>query len=91
MGKYYSLYNDVKLRKGGRKIAKLSEKQFGEKAKKFILDTCKDDSWTTDKMNKTNSTSKIISSLPRAIRTIYYNDKKGETIIKKDFKGIQPD
>jgi len=26
MGKYYSLYNDVKLRKGGRKIAKLSEK-----------------------------------------------------------------
>jgi len=42
-------------------------------------------------MNKTNSTSKIISSLPRAIRTIYYNDKKGETIIKKDFKGIQPD
>lgn len=91
MGKYYSLYNDAKLRKGGRKIAKLSEKQFGEKAKKFILDTCKDDSWTTDKMNKTDSTSKIISSLPRAIRTIYYNDKKGETTIKKDFKGIQPD
>lgn len=91
MGKYYSLYNDVKLRKGGRKIAKLSEKQFGEKAKKFILDICKDDSWTTDKMNKTDSISKIISSLPRAIRTIYYNDKKGETTIKKDFKGIQPD
>lgn len=91
MGKYYSLYNNAKLRKGGRKIAKLSEKQFGEKAKKFILDTCKADSWTIDKMNKTDSASKIISSLPRAIRTIYYNDKKGDTIIKKDFKGIQPD
>lgn len=91
MGKYYSLYNDVKLRKGGRKIAKLSEKQFGEKAKKFILDTCKDDNWTVDKMNKTDATSKIISSLPHAIRTIYYNDKKAETTIKKDFKDIQPD
>ena len=91
MGKYYSLYNNVKLRNGGRKIAKLSEKQFAEKAKKFILDTCKDDSWTIDKISNTNATNKIISSLPRAIRTIYYNDKKGDTIIKKDFKGIEPD
>lgn len=91
MGKYYSLYNNAKLRKGGRKIAKLSEKQFGEKAKKFILDTCKDDSWTVDKISNTNATNKIISSLPHAIRTIYYNDKKGDTIIKKDFKGIEPD
>lgn len=37
MSKYYSLYNNIKLRKGGRKIAKLSETQFVEKAKAFIL------------------------------------------------------
>ena len=36
MSKYYSLYNNRKLRKGDRKITKLSETKFVEKAKEFI-------------------------------------------------------
>ena len=53
MSKYYSLYNDAKLRQGGRTIAKMSEKQFAEKAKKFILDACKDDYWIKEKLKNT--------------------------------------
>ena len=65
MSKYYSLYNNIKLRKGGRKIAKLSETQFVEKAKAFILNVCKDDTYTVDKINNTNASNKIIATLPR--------------------------
>ena len=96
MSKYYSLYNDAKLRQGGRTIAKMSEKQFAEKAKKFILDTCKDDSWIQEKLEKTEAANRIIQYLPSAIRTIIYSDHKGDaskatTTIGKDFKGIRPD
>lgn len=88
MSKYYSLYNNIKLRKGGRKIAKLSETQFVEKAKAFILNVCKDDTYTVDKINNTNAANKIIASLPRAVRQSYYDDK---STIHKDFKDIKPD
>lgn len=96
MSKYYSLYNDAKLRQGGRTIAKMSEKQFAEKAKKFILDACKDDSWIKEKLENTEAINRIIQYLPRAIRTIILNDHKGDsskvtTTIGKDFKGIRPD
>ena len=86
--KYYSLYNNIKLRKGGRKIAKLSETQFVEKAKAFILNVCKDDEYTVEKINNTNATNKIIAKLPRAVRQSYYDDK---STIHKDFKDIKPD
>lgn len=86
--KYYSLYNNIKLRKGGRKIAKLSEAQFGEKAKTFILNACKDDKYTVERINDTTSVNKIITSLPNAIRRSYYDDNP---TILKDFKGIKPD
>lgn len=88
MSKYYSLYNNIKLRKGGRKIAKLSETQFVEKAKAFILNVCKDDTYTVDKINNTNAVNKIIAKLPRAVRQSYYDDK---STIHKDFKDIKPD
>ena len=88
MSKYYSLYNNIKLRKGGRKIAKLSETQFVEKAKAFILNVCKDDTYTVDKINNTNAANKIIATLPRAVRQSYYDDK---STIHKDFKDIKPD
>lgn len=88
MGKYYSLYNNIKLRKGGRKIAKLSETQFVEKAKAFILNVCKDDEYTVEKINNTNASNKIIAKLPRAVRQSYYDDK---STIHKDFKDIKPD
>ena len=88
MSKYYSLYNNIKLRKGGRKIAKLSETQFVEKAKAFILNVCKDDEYTVDKINNTNAANKIIATLPRAVRQSYYDDK---STIHKDFKDIKPD
>ena len=96
MSKYYSLYNDAKLRQGGRTIAKMSEKQFAERAKKFILETCKDDSWIKEKLENTEAINRIIQYLPRAIRTIIWNDHKGDgskvtTTIGKDFKGIRPD
>ena len=96
MSKYYSLYNDAKLRQGGRTIAKMSEKQFAERAKKFILDTCKDDSWIKEKLENTEAINRIIQYLPRAIRTIIWSDHKGDgskvtTTIGKDFKGIRPD
>ena len=96
MRKYYSLYNDAKLRQGGRTIAKMSKKQFAERAKKFILDTCKDDSWIKEKLENTEAINRIIQYLPRAIRTIIWNDHKGDgskvtTTIGKDFKGIRPD
>lgn len=86
--KYYSLYNNIKLRKGGRKIAKLSETQFVEKAKAFILNVCKDDEYTVEKINNTNASNKIIATLPRAVRQSYYDDK---STIHKDFKDIKPD
>lgn len=88
MSKYYSLYNNIKLRKGGRKIAKLSETQFVEKAKAFILNVCKDDEYTVDKIKNTNAANKIIAKLPRAVRQSYYDDK---STIHKDFKDIKPD
>ena len=88
MSKYYSLYNNIKLRKGGRKIAKLSETQFVEKAKAFILNVCKDDEYTVEKINNTNASNKIIATLPRAVRQSYYDDK---STIHKDFKDIKPD
>lgn len=88
MSKYYSLYNNIKLRKGGRKIAKLSETQFVEKAKAFILNVCKDDTYTVDKINNTKAANKIIATLPRAVRQSYYDDK---STIHKDFKDIKPD
>ena len=63
MSKYYSLYNDAKLRQGGRTIAKMSEKQFAERAKKFILETCKDDSWIKEKLENTEAINRIIQYL----------------------------
>lgn len=88
MSKYYSLYNNIKLRKGGRKIAKLSETQFVEKTKAFILNVCKDDKYTVEKINNTNASNKIIATLPRAVRQSYYDDN---STIHKDFKDIKPD
>lgn len=88
MIKHYSLYNNIKLRKGGRKIAKLSKTQFAEKSKTFILNVCKDDEYIIERISNTTDINKIITSLPRAIRQLYYDNNP--TIIK-DFKGIKPD
>jgi len=69
----------------------MSKEQFAEKAKKFILDNCEPGTWAYDKVENSNSADRIISYLPHAIREIYWEDKKGKTAIKKDFKGIEPD
>lgn len=96
MSKHYSLFNNVKLRQGGRTISKMTEKQFAEKAKKFILSACKDNSYVYDKVKDTESVDKIISYLPAAVRSVLWNGYKGKvgqekTTIAKDFKGIRPD
>lgn len=85
----YILYKDTKLRKGGRSIKKMSDKEFAEKAKSFILSNCSD--YTKERIEKTENIGKIVRRLPEAIRQIYWNDKKAKNTIKKDFKGISPD
>lgn len=87
----YKLYTDAKLRKGGRNIAKLSEQQFADKVKELATKIFKEGDWVFDKINNTSSSAKIIGYLPSVIRKIYWDDKKGETKIKQDFKGITPD
>ena len=90
--KHYYIHNNVKLRKGGRTIAKMSEKQFAEKVKDFILKTCKNNDWLIEKITSTKSDKKIIRCLTNAIRQTYWDDnKKATTKIVKDFKGISPD
>lgn len=86
MPKHYTINKDVKLRKGGRTICKMSDKQFAEKAKELINKVC--DKYSKERIQNTNSVSKIINNIPYAIRELYWEKN---TTVFKDFKGISPD